>query len=45
VADGYDRTVSLETHYRPPSGNLEEGSRLCLRNMLRLLREAGAVIQ
>jgi sugar phosphate isomerase/epimerase len=40
VADGYNRTVSLETHYRPPSGDLEEGSRRCLQAMLHLLREA-----
>jgi sugar phosphate isomerase/epimerase len=43
VADGYQGGVSLETHYRPPSGNTEEGSRLCLQGMLRLLRDAGAL--
>jgi sugar phosphate isomerase/epimerase len=40
VADGYDRTMSLETHYRPPSGDLEEGSRRCLQAMLHLLCRA-----
>jgi sugar phosphate isomerase/epimerase len=44
VADGYDSGVSLETHYRPPSGSTEEGSRLCLQAMLRLLRDAGATL-
>jgi sugar phosphate isomerase/epimerase len=43
VADGYDGCISLETHYRPPSGSTEEGSRLCLQGMLRLLRDAGAI--
>jgi sugar phosphate isomerase/epimerase len=43
VADGYQGGVSLETHYRPPSGSTEEGSRLCLQGMLRLLQEASGV--
>jgi sugar phosphate isomerase/epimerase len=43
VADGYQGYVSLETHYRPPSGSTEEGSRLCLQGMLSLLRDAGAL--
>jgi sugar phosphate isomerase/epimerase len=36
-ADGYDGLLSLETHYKAPSGDPEEASRLCLRGMLNLL--------
>ncbi len=42
VADGYDGLISLETHYKAPSGDLEESSRACLEGMLRLMRAAGA---
>jgi sugar phosphate isomerase/epimerase len=42
IADGYEGYASLETHYRPPSGDTEEGSRACLAGMCRLLRESGA---
>jgi len=41
VRDGYQRLLSLETHYKPASGDPEEGSRHCLDGLLRLLREAG----
>ena len=43
VADGFRGVMSLETHYKPASGSTEEGSRLCLEGMLRLLREADAL--
>lgn len=43
VRDGYQGFVSLETHYKTTSGDLEEASRLCLQGMLRLLAEAGAL--
>ncbi len=42
LADGYEGFASLETHYRPASGDTEEGSRACLAGMCRLLRESGA---
>ncbi|MBI3910947.1 MAG: sugar phosphate isomerase/epimerase [Armatimonadetes bacterium] len=38
--DGYAGYVSLETHYQPPNGDIEAGSRLCLEAMLRLMRTA-----
>jgi sugar phosphate isomerase/epimerase len=41
--DGYQGLLSLETHYKPASGDPEEGSRLCLRGMLNLMREAGGL--
>jgi sugar phosphate isomerase/epimerase len=34
---GYDGAVSLETHFRVPSGDLEESSRLCLAGLKRLV--------
>jgi sugar phosphate isomerase/epimerase len=42
VRDGYDGAVSLETHYKPASGDAEEGSRECLAAMLALLDRASA---
>jgi len=41
VADGYDGAASLETHYTPPGGTREDGSRQCLEAMMNLLRQAG----
>ena len=38
--DGYTGYVSLETHYRAPSGDPEESSRRCLEGMLRLIAAA-----
>jgi L-ribulose-5-phosphate 3-epimerase len=38
-ADGYTRTVSLETHYRRPDGNKIESTRESLEGLLRILRE------
>lgn len=37
---GYDGALSLETHFRVPSGDLEESSRLCLAGMKRLVETA-----
>jgi len=37
--DGYDGLLSLETHYKAPSGDPEEASRVCLRGLLELLGE------
>jgi sugar phosphate isomerase/epimerase len=34
---GYQGLLSLETHYKPPSGDPEEASRRCLEGLLRLL--------
>lgn len=39
-ADGYDGVVALETHWKGPNGNKEEGSRLCLESMKRLIESA-----
>jgi len=41
IEDGYDGAVSLETHYTPPGGTREDGSRECLAAMVELLRRAG----
>ena len=41
IEDGYDGAVSLETHYTPPGGTRQEGSRQCLPAMMELLRRAG----
>lgn len=43
MRDGYRGALSLETHYKPESGDPEEGSRLCLQGMLLIMREAGAL--
>lgn len=43
LRDGYQGHFSLETHYRPASGDPEMGTRVCLQGMLHLLREAGAL--
>ena len=37
-ADGYQGLLSLETHYKPPSGSTEEGSRECLAGLVSLLK-------
>lgn len=37
--DGYDGFISLETHYRPFGGTPEQGSRLCLQSLRKLLAE------
>jgi sugar phosphate isomerase/epimerase len=42
IDDGYAGVMSLETHYRPPSGSAELGSRLCLDGMRKILAEVGA---
>jgi sugar phosphate isomerase/epimerase len=41
IEDGYGGALSLETHYTPPGGTREEGSRECLAAMMELLRRAG----
>jgi sugar phosphate isomerase/epimerase len=41
VEAGYEGLLSLETHYKAPSGDPEAGSRACLEGLVRLLREAG----
>jgi sugar phosphate isomerase/epimerase len=41
AGDGYQGYLSLETHYKPPSGDSEEGSRQCLVGLTRLLHESG----
>jgi sugar phosphate isomerase/epimerase len=42
IQDGYEGAVSLETHYTPPGGTREDGSRQCLAAMGDLLRRAGS---
>ena len=37
--DGYTGYISLETHYRPPSGSAEEGSRACLDYLRRVVTD------
>jgi sugar phosphate isomerase/epimerase len=39
-ADGFDGVVALETHWKGPSGDKEEASRLCLDGLKRLLEAA-----
>jgi len=41
VRDGYDGTLSLETHYAYPDGGLERATRESLAALLDILREAG----
>jgi len=38
--DGYRGAVSLETHWGGPDGNKFEGSKICARNLARLVAEA-----
>jgi sugar phosphate isomerase/epimerase len=38
-ADGYNGYISLETHYRPFAGTPEQGSRLCLQALNKLLAD------
>jgi sugar phosphate isomerase/epimerase len=38
--DGYEGTMSLETHYRRPDGNTVESTRESLEGLLKLIREA-----
>ncbi|MGE5326696.1 MAG: sugar phosphate isomerase/epimerase family protein [Deltaproteobacteria bacterium] len=38
--DGYEGTMSLETHYRRPDGNKVESTRESLEGLLKLMREA-----
>jgi sugar phosphate isomerase/epimerase len=40
AADGYQGIVSLETHWGGPGGNKFEGSKICARNLKRLVAEA-----
>lgn len=40
-ADGYDGTVSLETHYRRADGNTVESTRESLEGLLKILRKVG----
>jgi L-ribulose-5-phosphate 3-epimerase len=41
VRDGYDGTLSLETHYAHPDGGLERATRESLAALLDICREAG----
>jgi len=41
-SDGYAGFISLETHYCPFAGTPEQGSRLCLQALNKLLGDAGA---
>lgn len=41
VRDGYDGTLSLETHYVHPDGGLERATRESLAALLAIFREAG----
>ncbi len=38
--DGYDNTMSLESHYRRPDGNAMESTRESLTGLLKVIREA-----
>ncbi len=40
AADGYGGMISLETHWGGPNGRKFEGSKICARNLQRLVREA-----
>ncbi len=42
--DGYEGVLSLETHFRPPSGNRAEGSRAALDGLLAAIAEASALL-
>ncbi len=37
--DGYDGTMSLETHYRRPDGNKEKSTRESLEGLLKIIKE------
>jgi L-ribulose-5-phosphate 3-epimerase len=39
--DGYSGTISLETHYRRPDGNMVESTRESLEGLLKILNEVG----
>ena len=39
--NGYDGVISLETHYVPPSGSKEEGTRESFNGIVKILRELG----
>jgi sugar phosphate isomerase/epimerase len=39
--DGYKNTISLETHYRRPDGNVLESTRESLEGLLKILKEVG----
>jgi sugar phosphate isomerase/epimerase len=41
VHDGYEGTISLETHYAHPEGGLEQATRESLAALLDIFREAG----
>ncbi len=38
-ADGYKGYLSVETHYKPYGGTAEQGTRLSLQGLLKLLSE------
>lgn len=40
--DGYEGTMSLESHYSPPGGNKVEGTRECLEGLFRVLKSVNA---
>ena len=39
IEDGYNNTISLETHYRRPDGNALESTRESLEGLLKILKE------
>ena len=39
--DGYDGVVSIETHYRPPSGSKIEGTRRSFEGLMRIIERIG----
>ncbi|GAG29536.1 unnamed protein product, partial [marine sediment metagenome] len=41
-SDGYEDYISLETHYTPFAGTKEQGSRLCLQALNKLLADCGS---
>lgn len=42
ASDGYRGTISLETHWKGPSGDKFQGSIICGRNLQDMVRHAGA---
>ena len=44
AADGYDGTLSLETHYRHPEGGREQATRESFAALRKMLQEAGVIL-
>jgi sugar phosphate isomerase/epimerase len=45
AADGYDGTISLETHYQHPTGGREQASRESCAVLRQMLRQAGVTLE